>query len=249
MSLNKNSIRKGILLGITSASLFTGCTPAIPEGDIKDFVVKLNYEEAYKNTMYGESVIEVEHIEDNKVAGTIEIITRIDHEIGYYYLETNVTGNYFGELEEQYDFYSQKKLIYKNNDDIVAYQLTDGIYDEITCDEETLQRYIEDFFYIEVEAGYHQGGSYYGDYVAANCGRYYPRFSINETKDILSYDITTSSIDIDNFEIISMQNFSINEFGMLLQLSLSTFYVKLPNKVNTTIQCDYSGNFERLKTL
>ena len=46
----------------TKASLFTGCTPAIPEGDIKDFVTSFDYETTYENVNYGESIIKVEHI-------------------------------------------------------------------------------------------------------------------------------------------------------------------------------------------
>ena len=39
-----------------------------------------------------------------------------------------------------------------------------------------------------------------------------PLFTLNESKDILNYNATTSSYDQDKNEVITMHNFNINKY-------------------------------------
>lgn len=248
-----NIYRKKLYGIIGALTILSGCTMEIPEGDIKDFVEAINYNTTFDKVDYGKSVIEVKHYtNEDEVAGTLKITTCFDKENEelYYYNETNVTGNYYGNAEGQYSYYNQKSLVYSNDNEIVeAFRNTDDVIQETQHSIESLTDLIEGFFYNKVDAGYHTGGMYYGDYVQVNCGKYYELFSLSEAKDVLTYKVTTSSMDSDKNEILTMHEFSINKLGMLLELSTTTAYVSKPEKVVTTISCDYSGEFEKLKTL
>ena len=94
------------------------------------------------------------------------------------------------------------------------------------------------------------GGVYYGDYVLANCAKYYNEFSLNEEETELTYAINVLSTDIDNQEMITMHKFNIDQYGMLLDLSSNTFYrLNEGNRVETKIHCDYSGSFKKVYSL
>ena len=231
--------------------LLSGCTIEIPEGDIKTFVEAINYESTFEAVDYGKSIIEITHFTDKEEpAGELKITTCFDKvdDKYYYYCETEVKGDFYS--EDQYTFYHQINLVYVNNDDnIVGYSRTDGVGKELKHSMESLNDLIESFFFNRVDAGYHQGGMYYGDYVLTNCGKYYSLFTLNESKDILNYNATTSSYDQDKNEVITMHNFNINKYGMLVDLETKTFYSELPGEVITKITCDYSGDFERFETL
>ena len=71
--LHMSSVNKK-LLGAASL-LLVGCTPVIPEGDIKDFLANISFENTYSNVNYGKSIIEVKHNQDeNVVLGELTII-------------------------------------------------------------------------------------------------------------------------------------------------------------------------------
>lgn len=247
MSLNSKKI-----IGIGSALIILcGCTIEIPEGDIKTFVEAINFESTFEAVDYGKSVIEINHYEENdELVGALKITTcfdKLDNKY-YYFCETEVSGDFYS--EDQYTFYHQINLVYVNNDDnIVGYSRTDGVDKELKHSMESLNDLIESFFFNRVDAGFHQGGMYYGDYVLANCGKYYSLFTLDENKEILNYNATTSSYDQDKNEVITRHNFNINKYGMLLDLSTETFYSELPGKVITKINCDYSGDFEKIDKL
>lgn len=242
------------LIGFMGALLLlVGCTPKIPEGKIKDFVEKIEYNETFSNVHVGESVVQAKHFQDGIEVGSITITTQIDKtsRLNYYYQKTEVSGNYFGTNEDQYQFYKEEILFRLDSENnIVAQRVGDGKSQEITASYELFNSYVTEFFYLELEGGYHRGGQYYGDYVLANCGKYYDQFSLNEEETELTYAINVASVDIDNKEIITMHKFSIDKYGMLLNLSSNTFYSENDgNRVETTIECDYSGSFEKVYNL
>ena len=75
--LHMSSVNKK-LLGAASL-LLVGCTPVIPEGDIKDFLANISFENTYSNVNYGKSIIEVKHNQDeNVVLGELTIINEFD---------------------------------------------------------------------------------------------------------------------------------------------------------------------------
>lgn len=241
-------------MGMVSAlMLIAGCTPAIPEGKIKDFVENIEFENTFNNVHIGESVIQAKHFENGGEVGSITITTYIDKtsDYNYYYQKTEVSGNYHGTEEDQYPFFKEEMLFYLEKEDtIIGQKKTDGADNEIVGSYDNIKTYTDEFFYLKLDAGYHSGGVYYGDYVLANCGKYYNEFSLNEEETILTYAINVKSNDIDNNEIITMHKFSVDKYGMLLDLSSTTFYVENPgNKVETTIHCDYSGNFTKVYSL
>ena len=64
----------------------------------------------------------------------------------------------------------------------------------------------------------------------------------------MNYKINTSSFDVNEDEVITLHSFTVDKLGMLCELSTTTFYVEKPEKVITTISCDYN-EFEKIYKL
>ena len=242
-----SSVNKKIL-GVASL-LLVGCTPAIPEGDIKDFLANISFDNTYEKVNYGTSVIEVKHNQDeNVVLGELTIINefnKVNNEL-YFYSNTIVKGNFHKNEGGDYNFYNEERLIYIDQENVIhSYLKVDNEYKSESNDLESLTNKINSFFYNQLDENYHSGGMYYGDYIAMNCGKYYNRFSLNEEKNILTYAINTSSKTMDKGEVITMHKFSANEYGMIIDLSTKTLFVDYPENVVTTIKCDYETQINK----
>ena len=245
--LHMSSVNKK-LLGAASL-LLVGCTPVIPEGDIKDFLANISFENTYSNVNYGKSIIDVKHNQDeNVVLGELTIINEFDkvNDELYFYSNTIVKGNFHKNEGGDYDFYNEERLIYINEDnEIHTYLKVDDEYKSESNDLESLTNKITSFFYNQLDVNYHSGGLYFGDFIMMNCGKYYNRFSLNENKDIITYQINTSSNSIDRGEVISIHKFSSDKYGMLLDLTSQTLFVDYPENVVTTISCDYETKINK----
>lgn len=231
-----------IVVGLTS------CSKQIPEGDIKDFVEKLSYDAAYDFVQIAQSTTTVKHYENGEEDGHLVMKISIDKkDMPYYWSESQVSGYFYGMKEGQYSFYSQKTLCYLQDETIVsAYQLTDDKPDTIQYSPEDVNLSIHNFFYTELEAGIYRGGFYYGDYVRLNCAKFYELFSLNETKDELTYSINTVTKDKDNTDILNMHSFTINSFGMLIRLSSVAKNNSKKLKMETTTTITYNTDFEKI---
>ncbi|MDE6655713.1 MAG: hypothetical protein K2J85_01835 [Anaeroplasmataceae bacterium] len=231
-----------VVVGLTS------CSKKIPEGDIKDFVEKLDYETAYSFVQNAKSNTTVKHFENGEEDGHLIMDITIDKEdTSYYYSESQVSGYFYGVKEGQYSFRSQKTLCYMNDEESVSvYQTTDNMPDTIQYSPEDVMRSIYNFFYTELEAGIYRGGFYYGDYVRLNCAQFYELFSLNDTKDELTYSINTVTKDKDDTDILNMHSFTINTYGMLVRLSSVAKNNSKKLKVETTTTITYNTDFEKI---
>ena len=115
--LHMSSVNKK-LLGAASL-LLVGCTPVIPEGDIKDFLANISFENTYSNVNYGKSIIEVKHNQDeNVVLGELTIINEFDkvNDELYFYSNTIVKGNFHNNAAGDYACTPQERQIYINEE-------------------------------------------------------------------------------------------------------------------------------------
>lgn len=231
----------GIILVLCLSGL-VACTPKIPEGDIKDFVDCINYNTAYEHTDSGISHIEVVYSQNENELGHVSIQTEINKSQKYYYVNTIASGSYI----EEYGFEEQQILSYMNADNTLqSYQIKNNETIEVSHNEEELNQLILSFFYTQVDGGYHQGAMYYGDYVIANCGKFYTCFSLNEEKTLLTYEVNTSQKNSEGDEIVTMHHFVINAYGMLLSLHTKSIMVEKNIVVDTTIECEYNIQIDK----
>ncbi|MCH5180656.1 MAG: hypothetical protein J1F32_05555 [Erysipelotrichales bacterium] len=247
--MKKSNLKKAIwILPI----LLTGCTYDIPEGDIKDFVDRLNFDLAYQHVNTGKSVITATYYINGEVDGKVCSTTYFDKtdDTKYYYINTEVDGSFIGDGEDQYTYSNEQILTYLDTDESVkAFKKTDGNLDKITYRLEDLNISINNFFYTELESGYHRGGVYYGDYIVANCGRYYSCFSLNEDKTCLRYAVNTKSVNSEGDSIYTMHDFTVDEFGMIINLSSKSLYYEKNITIETTIACEYNMEVEKITEL
>lgn len=234
-----------IMLTIT----FTGCQKEIPEGDIKDFVMAFNYDNAYKNVLYGASTVTSSNYKENVEQGHITTYTYIDkREQLYHYSKTVLSGNYYGTGEDQFTYYEKETLTYIDEQGyIVAYEKTDGKIEKMSYRREDLDTLINYFYFTSSEYNYHTGGVYYGDYILANCGKHYKLFSLNEEKSELTYSVNVYANDSNGEEILTMHNYKVNKLGMVLNLSTTSLYKEdTSTYTKTTMDCDYITNFKKI---
>lgn len=209
-------IKKIVLLCSLAVILivFSGCSKDIPEGDIKDFVEQFDYDKAFDQIETGKSIITSTYYENEVEQGKVIVTTWIDKKNGkYQFMDTQVSGNYIGQSGSQYDYERRQVVCYLNEkNEAIVYQKTDGKQDEIDYREEDVYTSINQFFYRELDAGYHRGGVYYGDYILVNCAKYYSCFSLNDDKTELSYAVNTSNKDTEGNELVTMHQFVVDSF-------------------------------------
>lgn len=229
-----------------------GCSKEIPEGDIKNFVDRLDFDLAYQFVNTGKSITTVSYYVDKKLEGQISTEMYIDksNDMLYHYSNNNASGRYYGDEEGQYQYKNQKTLSYIDNEGKpIVYQLEDGVYKDLSYTKDDIQTAVTSFFYTELDGGYHRSGFYYGDYIKMNCAKYYEYFSLNEEKTELTYSINTLSTSADGDDILTMHRFTVNQYGLLI--SLSTTAKNNAKKIisETTIFVEYNINFEKLSEL
>ena len=231
-----------LVLILCIGAYLTSCTTKIPEGDIKDFVDCISYNTAYENIDLGVSHITVVYSQNDEELGRVSIHTEIDKSQKYYYANTIASGSYV----EEYGFEEQQILSYMNIDNTIhSYQIKNNEALEVSHNEEELNQLISSFFYTQVDGGYHQGAMYYGDYVIANCGKFYTCFSLNEEKTLLTYEVNTSQKNSKGDEIVTMHYFVINAYGMLVSLHTKSIMVEKNIVVDTTIECEYNNPIDK----
>lgn len=226
----------------------TSCKKEIPDGEIKDFVLNFDYDKSYENTLIADSLIESSIYKDGVLEGSISIYTYIDHSnLKYHYSKTIVSGIYYGTGVDQFNYKTKETISYINEDgNAIAYEKTDGKIEEMDYSPSDIEYLIKQFFYTELESGFHQGGMYYGDYITVNCARYYECFSLLDEKT-LQYQINTKSMDENRKEIITMHKYTVNENGMIKNLSTKTMYrLNMDTYTETILACNYNSEFIKI---
>ena len=111
---------------------------------------------------------------------------------------------------------------------------------------------VKNFFYSEVSGGFHTGGVYYGDYILKNITKYYDRFSLNEDKTELTFEINISTPTEEGNEIINCHKFVVNNYGLVVSINTTAYYYS-NNEVTSTfvteMSCDYVTNVEKILDL
>ncbi|MBD5390554.1 hypothetical protein HDR67_00905 [bacterium] len=233
---------KLLILGILGLSVFTSCTQKIPEGDIKDFVDLISISKAKEHVVTGTSQIQSIYSVGDEEKGRVTITTQIDQNEKYYYSNTEVSGSYV----EEYNFHNEQVLSFVNNDNVISsYKKTDDAFQEVSYTLEDVYKLISTFFYTKVEGGYHQGAVYYGDYVVANCAKFYSCFSLNEEKNVLTYQVNTSQRTDEGDEILTMHYFTVDAYGMILSLHTKSMILEKSMVIDTTIECSYNSEIEK----
>lgn len=238
---------------------FTSCATRlnIPEGDIKEFVSAFDGGVAYENVNYGKSYIVNKRYEgEETLVGTHTSLAYFDKRNNeyYHYIETNADGYFVGE-DAPYQYNKQITVCYAKVDDplnIYSKQYTDGVEDKLEYDFEDVVNSVKNFFYSEVSGGFHTGGVYYGDYILKNISKYYERFSLNEDKTELTFEINTSTPTEEGNEILNCHKFVVNNYGLVVSVNTTAYYIS-NNEVTSTfvteMYCDYVTNFEKILNL
>lgn len=242
--------RKIFLFGLLILLLISlvSCKREIPEGKIRDFVLNFEYDKSYENTKIAESTMVSSIYKDGVLEGSITIYTYIDHSnLLYHYSKTTVTGNYYGTGLDQFNYHVKETISYINElGNAVAYEKTDGKIEYISYSPNDVEYLVNSFFFTKLEAGFHQGGMYYGDYISINCAKYYNCFSMIDD-NTLQYQINTISKDEEKQEIVTMHKYTVNENGMVLDLSSKTMYrLNTDTYTETIVNCDYNSQFNKI---
>ena len=249
-NVHTNIIKKLIisLILIFTISSLSGCQKDIPDGDIKDFVVALNFDKAFSETIKASSVITSEKYVDGVLDGKIVTFTYIDQTDKYFYSDTRPEGIYFGNGVDQFSYYKQEILGFIGSDNYpYSYEKTDGAVKSLSYREEEVDILVKSFFYTQVEYNFHEGGTYYGDYIQVNCAKYYDFFRLNEDKTELTFELNSESKDNNGNKIITLHKFTVNKLGMLISLSTTSLYKDNQDTyTRTTIDCDYSPVFDKI---
>ena len=239
---------------------FTSCAARlnIPEGDIKEFVSAFDGSVAYENVLYGKSYIVNKRYEGrDDLLGTHTSLAYFDRRNGdyYHYLETTADGAFVGPADKQYQFNHKITVCYANEEDplnIYTKQLVDGVEEKLEYDFEDVVSSVKNFFYSEVSGGFHTGGVYYGDYILKNITKYYDRFSLNEDKTELTFEINISTPTEEGNEIINCHKFVVNNYGLVVSINTTAYYYS-NNEVTSTfvteMSCDYVTNVEKILDL
>ena len=246
-----------ICLILLSIVYLGSCTTLeIPDGDIKNFISNFDGEEAFKSVHYGKSLITTTKYEGNmeNEIGQTKSLAYFDkrNDEYYHFLETHVSGSFFGEGENEYNFNHQIIMSYSKKDDpttIISQKLTDGELKNLEYEYDDVIKSVESFFYSEVTAGFHSGGVYYGDYVLQNVSKYYEKFSLNEEKTELKFEINISTPTEDGNEVVNCHKFIVDKYGMIISVETIAYYLvdgKVITTVVTEMTCDYVTEVEKI---
>ena len=231
LTIHLDKILIFILLVIVSFAL-TSCAREIPEGNIKDFVMEIDYDKSYEYIKSGKSVITSTYYENKVEDGKVVLTTYIDKDSMYYYTLKEVSGSYFGNDKDDYNFYQQEILSYFDEaNKVVAYQKTDGILDNVSYSEEDVTDSVKSFFYL------------------ANVANYYQFFSLNDDETELTYSVNTKSETEDGKELINMHSFTVDRYGMIISLTSRAFTRDYSMEILTTIECEYNIPINKLINL
>lgn len=248
---NTHMVTKKIsLIGLFLLLLFilAGCNKEIPDGDIKDFVLSFNFDQSFEKTNIAESTMVSSIYKDGVLEGSITTYSYIDHtNLLYHYSKTEVSGSYYGTGIDQFDYHIKETISYiDEKGNAVGYEKTDGRIETMTYSPSDIEYLVNSFFYTKLDAGYHQGGMYYGDYISTNCAKYYDCFSLLDEKT-LQYQINTISKDENKQEVVTMHKYTVNEYGMMLNLSTKTmFRLNTDTYTETSLVCDYKSQFYKI---
>ena len=197
--------------------LLVSCTYDGFDKVTSDFIENFNIKDAYSstNTVTLNRVSRIYNYKDNSEKDisnsyTTIIFDKSDANNLYYFEEVK---EYKGEKN------SLKSVEIKKEDDkYFRYLIEDDQSSKSEISKDTITTYFKKFFYTSDAGNMYLDGYYYGDSIKIN-RKYYELFTLDEENEILNYKLFNDNTHPD---YVVNTTFSVNKFGMLLNLETST---------------------------
>lgn len=234
-----------IFLSLLSLIFLSGCNAkTLPDGDIKTFIYNFDYDEAYLNTnICSSKVIQKDFKGENEIGSLVSntVFEKNDNFI-YFYEEIKYSGNY---VENNINSYQE--LDYLIDGKFYSKILSNNIEQTPLTIKGEIDKKITNYFYTTLNSNYHMYGKYYGDNILVNAANYYENFTLNSSKDMLTYtlknDLTKKGYVINNSYTVDKFGMVTNQFSEIKSLDSSGL------SVMTNFEAKYNGEIEKKENI
>ena len=197
--------------------LLVSCTYDGFDKVTSDFIENFNIKDAYSstNTVTLNRVSRIYNYKDNSEKDISNSYTTIIFD------KSDVNNLYYFEEVKEYkgEKNSLKSVEIKKEDDkYFRYLIEDDQSSKSEISKDTITTYFKKFFYTSDAGNMYLDGYYYGDSIKIN-RKYYELFTLDEENEILNYKLFNDNTHPD---YVVNTTFSVNKFGMLLNLETST---------------------------
>ena len=196
--------------------LLVSCTYDGFDKVTSDFIENFNIKDAYNstNTVTLNRVSRIYNYKDNSEKDITNSYTTI-------IFDKSDANNlyYFEEVKEYKDEKNSLKSveIKKEDDKYFRYLIEDDQSSKSEISKDAITTYFKKFFYTSDAGNMYLDGYYYGDSIKIN-RKYYELFTLDEENEILNYKLFNDNTHPD---YVVNTTFSVNKFGMLLNLETS----------------------------
>lgn len=197
--------------------LLVSCTYDGFDKVTSDFIENFNIKDAYNstNTVTLNRVSRIYNYKDNSEKDISNSYTTI-------IFDKSDANNlyYFEEVKEYKDEKNSLKSveIKKEDEKYFRYLIEDDQSSKSEISKDTITTYFKKFFYTSDAGNMYLDGYYYGDSIKIN-RKYYELFTLDEENEILNYKLFNDNTHPD---YVVNTTFSVNKFGMLLNLETTT---------------------------
>ena len=197
--------------------LLVSCTYDGFDKVTSDFIENFNIKDAYSstNTVTLNRVSRIYNYKDNSEKDISNSYTTIIFD------KSDVNNLYYFEEVKEYkgEKNSLKSVEIKKEDDkYFRYLIEDDQSSKSEISKDTITTYFKKFFYTSDAGNMYLDGYYYGDSIKIN-RKYYELFTLDEENEILNYKLFNDNTHPD---YVVNTTFSVNKFGMLLNLETTT---------------------------
>ena len=197
--------------------LLVSCTYDGFDKVTSDFIENFNIKDAYNstNTVTLNRVSRIYNYKDNSEKDISNSYTTIIFD------KSDANNLYY--FEEVKEYKSEKNSlksveIKKEDDKYFRYLIEDDQSSKSEISKDTITTYFKKFFYTSDAGNMYLDGYYYGDSIKIN-RKYYELFTLDEENEILNYKLFNDNTHPD---YVVNTTFSVNKFGMLLNLETTT---------------------------
>ena len=197
--------------------LLVSCTYDGFDKVTSDFIENFNIKDAYSstNTVTLNRVSRIYNYKDNSEKDISNSYTTIIFD------KSDANNLYY--FEEVKEYKSEKNSlksveIKKEDDKYFRYLIEDDQSSKSEISKDTITTYFKKFFYTSDAGNMYLDGYYYGDSIKIN-RTYYELFTLDEENEILNYKLFNDNTHPD---YVVNTTFSVNKFGMLLNLETTT---------------------------
>ena len=197
--------------------LLVSCTYDGFDKVTSDFIENFNIKDAYSstNTVTLNRVSRIYNYKDNSEKDISNSYTTIIFD------KSDANNLYY--FEEVKEYKSEKNSlksveIKKEDDKYFRYLIEDDQSSKSEISKDTITTYFKKFFYTSDAGNMYLDDYYYGDSIKIN-RKYYELFTLDEENEILNYKLFNDNTHPD---YVVNTTFSVNKFGMLLNLETTT---------------------------